>query len=37
VGHKRICAFPTMDAKKIEVVLDKDKKIDIKAYYIPRF
>ena len=37
VGHKRICAFPTMDAKKIEVVLDKDKKVDIKAYYVPMF
>lgn len=37
VGHKKICAFPTMDAKKIEVVLDKNKKIDIKAYYVPAF
>lgn len=37
VGHKRICAFPTMDAKKIEVVLDKSKKVDIKAYYVPAF
>ena len=37
VGHKKICVFPTMDVKKIEVILDKNKKVDIKAYYVPAF
>ena len=37
IGHKAICTFPTLITKKIEVVLDKAKKVDIKAYYIPRF
>ena len=37
IGHKAICTFPTMITKKIEVVFDKSKNVDIKAYYIPMY
>lgn len=37
VGHKKICVFPTTDAKKFEITFDKNKKVDAKVYYVPAF
>ena len=37
VGHKKICTFQTVDAKKLEIAFDKIKNVDAKVYYVPVF
>ena len=37
IGHKAICSFPTIRTEKIEVILDKNKKVQAKAIYNPVF
>lgn len=37
IGHKAICPFPTVKTDKVEIVFDKDKKVDAKLLYIPSF
>jgi hypothetical protein len=35
IGHKAICQFPTIRTEKVEVVFDKNKKVQAKLYYVP--
>lgn len=37
IGHKAICNFPSVRTNKIEIVCDKDKKINAKIKYVPAF
>ena len=37
IGHKAICPFPTIRTSKIEIILDKDKKVDAALKYLPRY
>lgn len=37
IGHKAICAFPTVRTPKIEICFDKSKNVDAKILYISRF
>ncbi len=37
IGHKSISSFPTLKAKNIEIYFDKDKNVEAKALYIPRY
>lgn len=37
IGHKAICPFPTIKTNKVEITFDKDKKVDAKLFYIPRY
>ncbi len=34
IGHKKICSFPTIRIKRIEITFDKNKNVDAKAYNI---
>lgn len=35
IGHKAICNFPSVRTNKIEIVCDKNKKINAKIKYVP--
>ena len=35
IGHKAICQFPAIRTEKVEVVFDKNKKVQAKLYYTP--
>ena len=37
IGHKAICPFPTIRTSKIEIIFDKDKKVDAALKYLPRY
>ena len=37
IGHKAINSFPTLKAKKIDIYFDKEKNVEAKALYIPRY
>lgn len=37
IGHKAICNFPSVRTNRIEIVCDKDKKINAKIKYVPIF
>ncbi len=37
IGHKAICAFPTIKTQKLEICFDKEKNVDAKVLYIPGF
>ena len=37
IGHKAICSFPAVKTDKVEITFDKNKKVDAKVLYIPRF
>ncbi len=37
VGHKAICAFPTIKTYRVAVVFDREKNVDANLLYIPRF
>jgi alpha-L-fucosidase len=35
IGHKAICQFPSVRTNRIEIVCDKNKKINAKIKYVP--
>lgn len=37
IGHKAICSFPTIRAKRITVSFDKPKKVSAKVLYLPLY
>ena len=37
IGHKAICPFPTIRTNKLEIVFDKEKAVEAKLFYLPRF
>ena len=37
IGHKAICVFPTIKTNRIEILLDKEKKVAADVKYIPRY
>ena len=37
VGHKAVCAFPTIKTGRLEIRTDKEKRLSAEAYYIPRY
>ena len=37
IGHKAICAFPTIRTQKLEILTDKPKELTAKAYYIRQY
>lgn len=37
IGHKAICAFPTIRTKKVEILFDKDKEVSACLKYLPLY
>ena len=37
IGHKAICQFPTIRTNKVEVVFDKDKKVEAQLHYVQQY
>ena len=37
IGHKAICSFPTIRTTKVEIIFDKNKKVNAAAKYLPRY
>ncbi len=37
IGHKAICEFPTLKTYRIEILWDREKEVDCKLLYIPRY
>ena len=37
IGHKAICAFPTIKTGRLEIRLDREKAVTAEAHYIRRY